>query len=186
MPGTALVVVTGNTGAAVPSTHANVRLAIGKSANELLKLRAALDRTNALDIAMGIGEDMALELVAGVLRCLVPGRVHVLHEFGVSFHERRTSISLLRDLGLFAFMAIMESNDSARASITSFQDGRLARLNGEILVIVPSVDLEGLAVVGLVVDLDDVHVEFLTVDVAMSPLNATRSNSDDVTLAGLG
>lgn len=68
----------------VPGTNSNIRLAIGKGTDQFLQLRAILDRTNPLDLAMAVSEDAAFELVAKILGCFVPGGVHVLHEVGIS------------------------------------------------------------------------------------------------------
>lgn len=80
----ALLVILAVSWVPVPGANSNIRLAISKGADQLLQLRAILDRTNPLDLAVAVSKDTALELVAKILGRFVPGSVHVLHEVGVS------------------------------------------------------------------------------------------------------
>lgn len=65
--------------AAVPGTDADVRLAVGEGADELLEQRMVFDRAHALDVALTVGEDGALERFLGLMVGFAPGRAEILH-----------------------------------------------------------------------------------------------------------
>lgn len=63
------------------------------------------------------------------------------------------------DFGLFAFMALVESDDGAGGFVGGGEGGGGVRFDGQVLVVVPAVDLEGLGVAGFVGDEDFGHFE---------------------------
>lgn len=62
------------------------------------------------------------------------------------------------DLCLFAFMAIVKGDDSARGVGAGSDFRGMMRGNGDVAVVVEAVDLEGLGVARLVVDVDGRHI----------------------------
>lgn len=170
--------------AAVPGADADVGLAVGEGADELLEQRVVFDGADALDVALAVGEDGALERFLGLVVGFVPGRAEVLHEQRVALAGGRLADLLdgyvaacADDVGdveevipaetgegdfcLFALMTMVKSDNSARG-VGAGSDGRgVVRGDGDVVVVVEAVDLEGLGVAGLVVDMDSRHIRLV-------------------------
>lgn len=57
----------------------------------------------------------------------------------------------------------MERNDCSRASVWSRNRGGLTNLDGDVLIVVPSVNLKGLVMAGLVMDVNGMHLAWFAV-----------------------
>lgn len=68
-----------------------------------------------------------------------------------------TTKAIFGDLGLLAFVPIVEGNNSSGTSIWCVELDGCAALDCEILLVVPAVDLKGLVVIGFVVDGNCMH-----------------------------
>lgn len=175
MRGGALFVVVSISQRSVPSANADIRFPVGEATDKFLELGMVLDRTDTCHLPMLVCGNRTLEVVLDVLRCLGPCGAEVLHEKGVSFAGRRFSLLLDGDvaastddvgnvdeviaaeavegyLGLFAFVAVVEGDDCAGRLVRRSNGRSRVWADGDILVVIPAVDFEGLGVCRFVGD----------------------------------
>ena len=153
-----------------PRPLTDVGLPIRKSPDEPLQLREILNGGNALHIPLVIQMHAILQSGLGRTVGPMPGTVQILHKGRVTLSRRVVAhlldrhvaaraddvadvdevvahVAILCDFGLFAFKAVVEGDDGAGGFVGGREDGGGAGFDGDVVVVVPAVDFEGLVMV---------------------------------------
>ena len=131
-----LCVVASDPGTAAPGTDTDVCFSVCKTSNETLELREVFDGGDSLDVALFVQMDALFQRRFCRRARSMPGCVELLHEKRVAFprlgfahlldgevasgaddvahvDEVVAHEAVLGDLGLFAFLAIVDGDDGA-------------------------------------------------------------------------
>lgn len=153
----------------------NIALTLIKATDPLLKVLVFLGRANPYDMSRTIKRHEALDLVLLLLRRLGPFGIGFLHETRIAFASRSVVDLLdsdvsagahyvadvdgvvahpafLCDLGLLAFVAVVQCDDGAVGSVWCGEFALTIGGDLDVLVVVVAMYLELLAVATVVVD----------------------------------
>lgn len=178
--GTALFIIVLVPWTSTPGSDADVSFPVGEAADKCFEFRVFFDGADAFDFPVLVCEDGAAEIVFDVLWGFGPGGAEVLHEERIALSSSRMAFLLDCEVtacadnvgeveeviateavegyfGLFALMAVVEGDYCARGFVWRRKSICGMRFDGDVEVMVPAMDFEGLRMARFIGDEDLGH-----------------------------